>query len=174
MQEVITRLAAGLMLMLLSPGHGLAGDTQPVDVNLTTHLGDQQSFVDGDRISFLLSLDADAYVYLFYRDAAANLLQLLPNERMPNHFFSAGLFMPVPSPQQAFQFTVQPPYGDEFIYAIASSNDTLAFPGTPLANGLILLEGDLEEISDIIRAKSKRLFGRGELRLTTLPASPPD
>jgi len=171
MQEVMTRLAAGFMSMLVLLGPGLAGAAQPVDVNITTHLGDQQSFVDGDRISFLLSLDNDAYVYLFYRDAAANLLQLLPNERMPNHFFNAGLFMPVPSAQQAFQFTVQPPYGDEFIYAIASSNDALVFPGKPLANGLILLERDLEKIIDVIRTKSKRLFGRGELRLTTLPAA---
>ncbi len=158
------------MLSLCAASAVYAGEPRPIDVNLTTHLGDQQSFVEGDRISFLLSLDNDAHVYLFYRDAAANLLQLLPNERMPDHFFSAGLFMPVPSAQQPFQFTVQPPYGDESIYAIASDNDTLVFAGKPLANGLILLEGKLEQIIEGIAKKSKNAFGRGELRLTTLPA----
>ncbi|MDH3389796.1 MAG: DUF4384 domain-containing protein, partial [Gammaproteobacteria bacterium] len=83
MQQSITRLIAGLLALLLASSPALAGEPRQVDVRLTTHLGDQQSFVDGDRISFLLSLESDAYVYLFYRDAEANLLQLLPNERMP-------------------------------------------------------------------------------------------
>jgi len=169
-RRFLFRLVSAAMLSLIASAVVYAGEPRPVEVNITTHLGDRQSFVDGDRISFLLSLDNDAYVYLFYRDAAANLLQLLPNERMPDHFFSAGLFMPVPSAQQAFQFTVQPPYGEEFLYAIASSNDALAFPGKPLDNGLILLDGDLQRVIDDIRKESKLLFGRGELRLTTLPA----
>jgi hypothetical protein len=173
MLRSMTRLVAGLLLLLASTNSALA-EPQQVDIRITTHLGDQQSFVDGDRVSFLLSLDSDAYVYLFYRDAAANLLQLLPNERMVDHFFSAGLFMPVPAAQQKFQFTVQPPYGDEFIYAIASDNDALVFPGKPLANGLILLTAETETIITSIKAKSSGLFGRAELRLTTLPTSQPD
>jgi len=169
----MTRLVAtALLLLTLSPG--LASEPQAVDVRITTHLGDQQSFVYGDRISFLLSLERDAYVYLFYRDAGENLLQLLPNERMPNHFFEAGLFMPVPSAQQSFQFTVQPPYGDEFMFAIASDNGAFRFPGNKLANGLILLEGDLKQIIDGIEAGSTQRFGRGELRLTTRPAPQTD
>jgi hypothetical protein len=171
MRRFIVRLAPALMLSLFFASATVyASEPQTLDVKITTHLGDQQSFVDGDRISFLLSLDSDAYVYLFYRDAASNLLQLLPNERMPDHFFNAGLFMPVPSAQQPFQFTVKPPYGDESIYAIASSNDALVFPGKPLANGLILLDQNPQQIIDVIRKKSKNSFGRGELRLTTLPA----
>ena len=171
MRRFMIRLAPALMLLLsFATATVYASEPQALDVNLTTHLGDQQSFVDGDRISFLLSLDNDAYVYLFYRDAESNLLQLLPNERMPDHFFNAGLFMPVPSAQQPFQFTVKPPYGDESIYAIASNNDALVFPGKPLANGLILLDQNLQQIIDVIRKKSKNSFGRGELRLTTLPA----
>lgn len=173
MQSAIARLVAtALLLLTLSPG--LASELQPVDVRITTHLGDQQDFVDGDRISFLLTLERDAYVYLFYRDAEARLLQLLPNERMPDHFFNAGLFMPVPSVQQSFQFTVQPPYGDEFMVAIASDNGAYSFPGKKLANGLILLAGDLEQIIDSIEAGSTELFGRGDLRLTTRPAPQTD
>jgi len=174
MQQLKTRLVAGLLVLLASTNSTLASEPRQVDVRITTHLGDQQSFVDGDRISFLLSLESDAYVYLFYRDAGANLLQLLPNERMVDHFFSAGLFMPVPSAQQKFQFTVQLPYGDEFIYAIASDNDALVFPGKPLANGLILLTAEIETVIASIKAKSSGLFGRAELRLTTLPARQPD
>lgn len=169
MQQSIARLFACLLVLLVLTNSALAGDPRLVDVRITTHLGDQQSFVDGDRISFLLSLESDAYVYLFYQDAGANLLQLLPNERMGDHFFSAGLFMPVPSAQQKFQFAVQPPHGDEFIFAVASDNDALVFPGKPLANGLIVLNAEIETIVAGIKKNSSGLFGRAQLRLTTLP-----
>ena len=166
----MARVAAGILWALLAQLPVLAAEPENVDVRITTHLGDRQQFIEGDRISFLLSLERDAHVYLFYRDAAANLLQLLPNERMPDHFFSAGLFMPVPDRQQPFQFTVQPPYGEEFMYAFASDNGALSFSGKPLANGLILIQGNLQQVSRRIRAGSKKYFGRGELSLTTLPA----
>ncbi len=70
------RLPACCLLLLICLAPALAGQPVPIEVGLTTHLGDRQSFVDGDRISFLLSLERDAYVYLFYRDADKNLLQL--------------------------------------------------------------------------------------------------
>lgn len=165
----MTRFVAGLLLLSMS-GATLPDEPRRIEVGITTHLGDQQSFVDGDRISFLLSLESDAYVYLFYQDAEARLLQLLPNERMPDHFFASGLFMPVPSSRQAFQFTVQPPHGDEFMFAVASDNGGLTFAGEPLANGLILLEGVMENIIDRIRRESARVFGQSKLRLTTRPA----
>lgn len=170
MQGPMARFAAGILLLLVAQLPALAAEPEDVDIKITTHLGDRQEFVAGDRISFLLSLQRDAHVYLIYRDAAANLLQLLPNERMPDHFYGAGLFMPVPDRQQPFQFTVQPPYGEEFMYAFASDNGSLSFSGKPLANGLILLQGELDQIERRIRAESKRFFGRGELSLTTLPA----
>ncbi len=162
------RLPACCLLLLIGVAPVLAGQPVPIEVGLTTHLGDRQSFVDGDRISFLLSLERDAYVYLFYRDADKNLLQLLPNRRMPDQFFTAGLFMPVPNADQPFQFTVSPPYGDESLFALASDVGGLEFAGDELANGLILMERDIERLSADIRQASEVSFGRAELELKTL------
>lgn len=164
------RLAAAI-LAIAALGAAGAVEPQSVDIGITTHLGDRQQFVDGDRISFLLSLDRAAHVYLFYRDADANLLQLLPNARMPGHFFAAGLFMPVPGRQQPFQFVVHPPYGEEILVAFASDNASLDFGGEVLENGLLRLDRSLEQVGRTIRAQSQRLFGRGELVLTTRPAA---
>lgn len=162
-------LAAAL---LLPPGFDpLRAAPAPVEISITTHLGDRQQFSEGDNISFLMSLDRDAYVYLFYRDAAGNRLQLLPNERMPQHYFNAGVFMPVPSAQQRFQFAVSPPFGDERVYAIASDNGELGFRGDVLANGLILLDSEIDPLVARIEQASRRLFGRAELILTTRPAA---
>ena len=146
-----------------------AGNPEIIDVNLTTHLGDQQSFVAGDRVSFLLSLERDAYVYLFYLDAESNLLQLLPNQRLTNHYFDAGLFIPVPDRQQPFHFTIQPPHGEELMVAFASDNGELKFAGQPLENGLILLDDDLGQIGERIRAASAQIYGSGDLIITTQP-----
>ena len=78
--------------------------------------------------------------------------------------------MPVPDRQQPFQFTVQPPYGDEIMVAFASDNGSLIFSGKPLANGLILLQVGLPQIERRIRSASTDFIGRGELALTTRPA----
>ena len=129
MLSSMARLAAAAMLALAASGATMAAAPQSVDIGITTHLGDRQQFVDGDRISFLLSLDRGAHVYLFYRDADANLLQLLPNARMPGHFYAAGLFMPVPGRQQPFRFVVHPPYGEEILVAFASDSPGLDFGG---------------------------------------------
>lgn len=167
----MARLAAAAMLVIAASGAAPAAAPQSVDIGLTTHLGDRQQFVDGDRVSFLLSLDRAAHVYLFYLDADANLLQLLPNAQMPGHFFAAGLFMPVPGREQPFQFVVHPPYGEEVLVAFASDSPGLDFGGETLSNGLLRLEMKLEQVERLIRGQSKRLFGRGELVLTTLPAA---
>lgn len=160
-------IIAALLICLVFVSPLLAEEPQPVDIRITTHLGDHQSYSAGDSISFLLSLDRDAFVYLFYRDAAGNRLQLLPNERLPRHFFNAGVFIPVPSAEQRLQFAVGPPFGDETVYAIASDNGELGFRGKVLDSGLILLDAGIDSLGAEIRRASRRLFGRAELSLTT-------
>ena len=61
-----------------------------IPLELTTHLGDQQQFVEGDEIQFLLSLGQDAYIYMYYVDAANNITQILPNENQPSNFYMLG------------------------------------------------------------------------------------
>ena len=170
MRALAALLTAGIMAWSINSITARAGDIETIEVNLTTHLGDQQSFVSGDQISFLLSLERDAYVYLFYLDADSNLLQLLPNARLTQHAFTAGLFIPVPNKQQPFKFTVQPPYGEEIMVAFASDNGSLGFTGQPLPSGLILMRDDLGQIGEQIRAASEQFFGSGELILTIIPS----
>jgi hypothetical protein len=144
-----------------------AVESESIEVGITTHLGDQHSFTRGDRISFFLSLDQKAFVYLFYRDADANLVQLLPNQHLTNHAYEAGVFMPLPSSEQAFQFTVQAPFGDEQLIVFASSKGDFQFPGKLLENGLILLDVGIENFSETIKNASP-VYGKSELRIKTL------
>lgn len=170
MRACSATLTAALLVWFTNSISVQAGEVETVDVSITTHLGDQQNFVAGDQISFLLSLNRNAYVYLFYLDADSNLLQLLPNQLIEAHFFGAGLFIPIPDQKQPVHFTVQAPFGEEIMVAFASDNGALSFPGESLSSGLILLQQDLGLVGEQIRLASEELYGSGELIITTLPS----
>lgn len=158
-----------LALLWLWLGPLAAAEPAAVEIEITTHLGDQQEFAEGDVISFFLSLDQEAWVYLFYRDAGNNLIQLLPNSGMPEHRYPAGAFMPIPSREQAFRFTVAPPFGDELILAFASDRADIELPGQRLPTGLRLLGVDAATVEQSIREASGERYGRAQLALSTRP-----
>ena len=146
-----------------------AAELEPITVEITTHLGDQQSFVDGDVISFLLSLDRDAYVYLFYQDASANTIQIFPNRQNPNHYYQKGFFMPIPPPQTSFQFKIQAPFGREKLLVFASDNADIRLQGRLLKNGLSLINELADNLHNIIRSQSVGAFGTADMVIVSQP-----
>jgi hypothetical protein len=118
-----------IILSLLLAGHetSLAGDAdgKQINIEITTHLGDKQTFTEGDLISFYISLDRDAYVLILMQDARGGWTQLVPNQFFSDNHYKAGLFIPVPNKSNPFQFRVQEPFGTETLWAFAS---TQAFP----------------------------------------------
>jgi len=78
------------------------------------------------------------------------------------------MFIPLPAPGQAFQFTVQAPFGDEQLFVFASSYGDMQFSGNLLDNGLILVDTGIEQIAAEIRQASQA-YGQSELRIKTLP-----
>ena len=128
-----------------------------IPVELTPHLGDQQQFVDGDEIQFLLSLGQDAYIYMYYIDAAGKVTQLLPNPNQRSHFYSAGYFLTIPEYENLYRFTIREPYGEESIWVFASDQSiTLDQP----------LDA-MEAIRKRIKSASDKAYGEYELRIST-------
>ena len=102
---MINKIFCWILLVISISGCSVANDTTStaigddllvIPLELTTHLGDQQQFVEGDEIQFLLSLGQDAYIYMFYLDAKSTITQILPNENQHSHFYSAGYFLTIP------------------------------------------------------------------------------
>jgi len=153
------------MFVLLPPGNLIAGQPEEIEVSITTHLGDRQSFVEDDVITFLLTLDSDAYIYLFYEDAEANILLIYPNQKSASHFYKKGFYMPLPPSEQNFQFKIQAPFGEETLFIFASDNAQVSLPGRKLENGLSLIEGSIPEIETSFRRQSTARFGLSELKL---------
>jgi len=104
-------------------------ETALIHVTITTHLGDEQHFREGDEISLLLSLDHDAYILLVYQDAGGNLVKLFPVRKNDNGRVPAGDFMPFPRRTDGLRLVVAPPFGEEQVWAFAAAE---AFPAWPL------------------------------------------
>jgi len=124
----------GLIVLYLS-GAVIATEAPPetaaIHISITTHLGDEQHFREGDEISLLLNLDRDAYVLLVYQDAAGKLIQLFPNRKNDSGRIPAGNFIPFPRRADGLRLVVAPPFGEEQVWAFAAAE---TFPARPLLN----------------------------------------
>lgn len=140
---------------------------QPIGIQATTHLGDHQTFHKDDVVSFLLSLESDAYITAIYVDALDNLYQIIPNSLQQDNFYSANLFIPVPPQDAAYNFKIKPPYGEETLWVFASDTNKIRLKGRNLDNGMIKLTQTLEEIRSVLRSNSIQRFDEANVSINT-------
>ena len=126
-------------------------------IEITTHLGDKQSYFEGDTLEFLVTLSQSAYIMLIYEDASHNLIQILPNQYTPNAYLKAGIYRKIPDDDAQYSFTIAPPYGDEKLWAFAATEPFPELEGKLLDNGLKVLKYDLVNIKAIIAQHYKYL-----------------
>jgi hypothetical protein len=161
--------------VFLVPQHGRGDElpkrVDPIQVEITTHFGDGQSFVEGDTIAFFLSLDTDAHIVAVYEDAERRRVQILPNVNQESNYYRSGIFHPIPGKDAPFRFLVTEPFGTETLYVFASTTPMADLPGDLLDNGLKQLHGDINAIRSLIKAQARAAFGECSLQIRTRPAS---
>lgn len=140
---------------------------QSIGIEVTTHLGDQQNFRKDDIISFLLTLERDAYITAIYVDAENNQLQILPSPVHQDNYYKAGLFIPLPPQNASYQFKVQPPYGNETLWIFASDKGDIQLNGKQLANGLVSISQAIPDIRARIKSQSVRYYDEASLSIKT-------
>lgn len=128
-----------------------------IPLELTTHLGDQQQFVENDEIQFLLSLGQDAYIYMYYIDADKTVTQILPNKNQHDHFYTAGYFLTIPEYENLYRFTISEPFGEESIWIFASDRSI----------DIDITKNSIAAVKQKIEQASKQAFGEYELKITT-------
>ena len=138
-----------------------------VNLELTTHLGDKQTFSENDILHFFISLDHSAYVYAFYKDAENNIFQISPGKAQSNHFFTEGIYMPFPEEQSDFKFQVVAPFGEEKIFLYASDQKQINFVSYKEQHNILRLKMSQKEIHNHIKTSSKKLFGKTEIIIQT-------
>ncbi len=140
--------------------------TQNIHIEITSYLGDQQVFQQGDELRFLLSLDRKAYLYVFYQTVDKKLIQLIPNKHKKNNFFNADIFIEVPDEASPYQFIVSPPLGKERVYGVAVDR-FMQFEGTNLANGLKRLDISIDEVKKRVVDTAIQYYGWSDFSLLT-------
>ncbi len=140
---------------------------ESIPLELTTHLGGQQQFVNGDEIQFLLSLGQDAYIYMYYIDAANKITQILPNENQQSNFYTAGYFLTIPEYKNLYRFTISEPFGNESIWVIASDRSVTMkqFPGSQFPGSQF--PDSIENIRQLIKKSSDKAYGEYVLKIVT-------
>jgi hypothetical protein len=144
-----------------------------INLAITSHLGDNQTYIEGDTIYYFISTDQGCYLLLIYQDAEGNLVQIIPNRYLGKSYVQAGDFIMVPKTGEPFSFSVSAPFGEESIYAFASSKPFPELQGKPLPNGFRLLENNsISELKNELRDLNKPrhvFYGEAQTSITTIP-----
>lgn len=141
-------------------------------VEISTHLGNGQTFQEGDVVTYFAHLNQAGYLLLVYEDADGNLLQIFPNRYADSQKFPAGTTIEVPGRRDQFEFEVVAPFGYERVYAFAATRPLSPPSGTRLENGLTLLDCSRDELFTALRTVAKEpgtVYGEASTELTTVP-----
>jgi hypothetical protein len=90
-------------------------------LSLSTDRGAGATFRDGELLTLLFSSSKDAYLKIYHVDANGVAQLIWPNKFGGSGRVKAGETMSFPKPGDAFKFKISPPYGTEYIKAIAST-----------------------------------------------------
>lgn len=130
---------------------------ESIPLSLTTHLGYQQNFIEGDELQFLMSLGQDAFIYMYYIDAKDDIKQILPSENQSSNYYSAGYFLTIPNYKKHYRFIIGEPYGDEEIWLLASDQSVI----------LESYDRSIEVIRKKIKQGSTQYYGEYMLPINT-------
>lgn len=90
----------------------------PLNVKVWT---DRKAYRQGERIKIYLKGNKPFYARVLYRDAAGQLLQLLPNRHRRENYFQGGMVYELPAGEDRFELEVSPPFGAERIVVYAGT-----------------------------------------------------
>ena len=89
-----------------------------------------RSYREGDTLSVSVASEADAYVYVLYKQADGKIFQIFPNANQPQNRVRARQAVQIPASDDLFRWVVGPPFGKEIIKVLASKGplDELSDP----------------------------------------------
>ena len=151
-----------IVTTILADGSSPYQSLSTIPVELTTTVGHQQSFVEGEEIQFLLSLGDDAYIYMYHVDAEGKINPILPSVQQRSHFYKKGFFLTIPNYENLFRFIVSKPFGDATIHVFASDQSLL---------DINIDSTSISEIREDIISRSTAAFGEDKFSFTSRPAT---
>lgn len=91
----------------------------PLHVRLWT---DKKEYERGDRMRIYIKGNKPFYARVIYKDAAGEMVQILPNPYRNENYFQGGVIYEIPSGNDRFDLEISPPFGEENIIVYASTS----------------------------------------------------
>ncbi len=150
----------------------LNNSSKTFGLEITTYMGDMQTFQRGDMVYFYLSHSSDAYLLLIYQDAANNLLQVFPSKTFPKTYYKAADYTLFPDGSVPFRFEISAPFGEETIWLFACNKQFPQLEGKDQRNGLRILEAKnmdliVQKLQTFVK-REKLQFGHARTSITTI------
>lgn len=157
---------------LLSSCAGQQHRANRLEVDITSYLGDNQEYRADDQLSFLISLNETAWLYLYYENADGELFQLIPSPLYPDNFVQPGDFIEFPAEDASFQIEITEPFGSEKVWLLASE-EALELSDASFNENLESIDKKLAELKNSLtkELKSNKIrFASDELQFFTAPS----
>ena len=147
----------------------------PFAFQLTTRRGRDPAYKVGEKINLLIRLDKDAWIYCFYRQSDASMIQIFPNPhmRLSEPRLAGGSLHTLPGEKMfPFDFRLTEPFGYELLKCFATSrNVTKELPKFLRGTNLDPLPSGTEHrLSSIFRNLSNVAVSEESLVVTVMAA----
>ena len=83
---------------------------------------DKKEYKSGDRMKIYIKGNKPFYACVIYKDAAGEMVQILPNPYRNENYFQGGTIYEIPSGNDRFDLEIRPPFGKENITVYASTS----------------------------------------------------
>ncbi|MDH3446464.1 MAG: DUF4384 domain-containing protein, partial [Deltaproteobacteria bacterium] len=128
-------------------------------------------YVEGDGLLVFVRVNRDAYVHLYYTDAANQTFRIFPNRYHADEKIPGNIVKRIPEPQDAFIFRIKEPFGVESITALASAKPLGDLNiATRSAGPFQRLERGLRGLEVVSSAAKKGQVVRDRFVVTTIPS----
>ncbi len=130
------------------------------------------TYTKGELMYVFVQPSKDCYLQLFYQQADGTSVQIFPNaQAVGDKKLLAGNTYMIPGPNDAFEFEVSPPFGQETLRALASTQPLASQKGEVTDTGLTVLNQSVNDT--VVRTRGIAVKGKkaklseATLRLTT-------
>lgn len=111
----------------------------------------KKEYRKGEKIRIYMKGNKPFHAAVLYKDAAGQILQLLPNPYRKHNYFYGGVVYEIPSSDDRFDLEVTPPFGEEQVMVYASTSP-LGDMSLEANGGVYLVKTSLASITEKTRA----------------------
>ncbi len=134
-----------------------------------------RTYHDGEVLKLTATSERAGYLYAYYQQADGATYQIYPNKAQSDNRIAARTPIQLPTAADRFRWVVAPPFGEESIKAVVSTEKLSAADKEQLEANLFspVNEEELKGLRTELLTKSPSSWAEHSVNVTTLPAAAP-